>query len=150
MKNTNALTRSTPFWLLLLMSLGLTGIGGWLVTNQVTSMTSRLLDGTATNVDVYVGQAMVVFGAALLGAGLLGILLSLVLGAVKALLPAKAGAAGSAALPDVQADEVDATEFTAPETTTPVEDSEKSDADAAEESDADASDPAEREPSITR
>lgn len=150
MKNTNALTRSTPFWLLLLMSLGLTGIGGWLVTNQVTSMTSRLLDGTATNVDVYVGQAMVVFGAALLGAGLLGILLSLVLGAVKALLPSPERAAESAD-PQVESPEdaaPDAAPVAAPDADA-VSDSPVT-IEAPEVSDADTLETAEHEPSITR
>lgn len=83
-----SLTRSIGFWLLLVLSLATAGVGGWLVTGQVGSMTSTLLDNTATGVDVYVGQSLVVVGAVLLGAGIIGILLAVALTAVQALLPA--------------------------------------------------------------
>ena len=53
-------------------------------------MTSTLLDGTATGIEVYVGQSLVVVGAALLGAGVIGILVAVALSAVQALLPSPA------------------------------------------------------------
>ncbi|MFJ4225339.1 hypothetical protein [Microbacterium sp. NPDC089695] len=85
-----SLTRSIGFWLLLVLSLVSTGIGGWLIAGQVGSMTSTLLDNTATGVDVYVGQSLIVVGSALLGAGIIGILISVALTAVQAMLPAAA------------------------------------------------------------
>ncbi|HCS60256.1 MAG TPA: hypothetical protein DIW46_02505 [Microbacterium sp.] len=87
MKNTS-LTRSTSYWLLLVLSLASAAVGGWLVWDSTTTMLTTILDGTATNVEVYVGQAWVTSGAALLAAGILGIFLTLFLGAAKALIPA--------------------------------------------------------------
>lgn len=85
-----SLTRSIGFWLLLVLSLASAGIGGWLIAGQVGTMTSTLLDGTATGIEVYVGQSLVVVGAALLGAGVIGILLAVALIAVQALVPSPA------------------------------------------------------------
>src|SRR5690606_41088148 len=82
MKNTS-LTRSTSYWLLLALSLAATAIGGWLVWDSTTTMLTTILAGTATNVEVYVGQAWITSGAALLAAGIVGIFLSLVFSAVK-------------------------------------------------------------------
>ncbi|MFJ2541515.1 hypothetical protein [Microbacterium sp. NPDC087589] len=85
-----SLTRSIGFWLLLVLSLASAGVGGWLIAGQIGTMTSTLLDGTATGIEVYVGQSLVVVGAALLGAGVIGILIAVGLSAVQALLPAPA------------------------------------------------------------
>lgn len=85
-----SLTRSIGFWLLLLLSLASAGVGGWLIAGQIGTMTSTLLDGTATGIEVYVGQSLVVVGAALLGAGVIGILVAVALSAVQALLPSPA------------------------------------------------------------
>lgn len=82
-----SLTRSIGFWLLLVLSLASAGVGGWLIAGQIGTMTSTLLDGTATGIEVYVGQSLVVVGAALLGAGVLGILLAVALTAAQALIP---------------------------------------------------------------
>lgn len=89
MKNTS-LTRSIPFWLLLVLSLASAAVGAWFVTDQSTAMATALLDGTATGVEVYVGQPLIVVGGVLLGAGVIGILIALGLGAAKSLLPAAA------------------------------------------------------------
>lgn len=83
-----SLTRSIGFWLLLVLALASTAVGGWLVSGQIGTMTTTLLDGTATGIEVYVGQSLVVVGAALLGAGVLGILLAVALVAVQSLIPA--------------------------------------------------------------
>lgn len=85
-----SLTRSIGFWLLLVLSLASAGVGGWLIAGQIGTMTSTLLDGTATGIEVYVGQSLVVVGAALLGAGVIGILIAVALGAVQALVPSPA------------------------------------------------------------
>ncbi|KDA06210.1 dinucleotide-utilizing enzyme [Microbacterium sp. CH12i] len=87
MKNMS-LTRSIPYWLLLVLSLVSAAVGGFLVWDNISTMQKTLLDGTATNVEVYVGQAWITGGAALLGAGVLGVLLTLAIGAVKSLIPA--------------------------------------------------------------
>jgi UPF0716 family protein affecting phage T7 exclusion len=83
-----SLTRSIGFWLLLVLSLAATAVGSWLISGQLATMTTTLTDGTATGVEVYVGQSLVVVGAVLLGAGIIGFLLVLGLTAVQALLPA--------------------------------------------------------------
>ncbi|WP_181164194.1 hypothetical protein [Microbacterium foliorum] len=90
-----SLTRSIGFWLLLVLSLASAGIGGWLIAGQIGTMTSTLLDGTATGIEVYVGQSLVVVGAALLGAGVIGILVAVALSAVQAILPSPAPSSSS-------------------------------------------------------
>ncbi len=85
-----SLTRNLPFWALLVLSVASAAVGVWLIAGQIGTMTAMLLDGTATNVEVYVGPSIVVVGAALLGAGAVGILLALVLAAAKTLLRASA------------------------------------------------------------
>lgn len=82
-----SLTRSIGFWLLVVLSLASAAVGGWIISGQVATMTTTLLDGTATGIEVYVGQSLVVFGAALVGAGVLGVLLALALIAVQSLIP---------------------------------------------------------------
>lgn len=84
-----SLTRSIGFWLLLVLSLASAGVGGWLIAGQIGTMTSTLLDGTATGIEVYVGQSLVVVGAGLLGAGVIGLLIAVALTAVQALLPSR-------------------------------------------------------------
>lgn len=85
-----SLTRSIGFWLLLVLSLAATAVGGWLISGQLGTMTTTLTDGTATGVEVYVGQSLVAVGAAVLGAGIIGILLTVALTAVQALIPTAA------------------------------------------------------------
>jgi ABC-type Na+ efflux pump permease subunit len=86
MKNTS-LSRSIPYWLLSAISVAVALIGGWLVLDNTSTMQRTLLDGTATNVEVYVGQAWITAGGAILAAGIIGILLTLALAALKALVP---------------------------------------------------------------
>lgn len=85
-----SLTRSISYWLLLVLSLVSAGVGAWLISDNASIMTAKLLDGTATGVEVYVGQPMIVVGAVLLGAGVIGVLLTLALAAAKSLVPAAA------------------------------------------------------------
>jgi UPF0716 family protein affecting phage T7 exclusion len=82
-----SLTRSIGFWLLVVLSLASAAVGGWIISGQLATMTTTLLDGTATGVEVYVGQSLVVVGAALVGAGVLGILIALALTAVRSMIP---------------------------------------------------------------
>jgi hypothetical protein len=87
-----SLSRSIGFWLLLIVSLATTAVGGWLISSQIGTMTTTLLDGTATAVEVYVGQSLVVVGAGVLTAGIAGILLTLGLVAARSLVPTPAPA----------------------------------------------------------
>ena len=87
-----SLTRSIGFWLLIVLSLASGVVGGWLVNSQLTTMTAKLLDQTATGVEVYVGQSLAVLGSVLVGAGILGILIALALVAVRSIIPAAAPA----------------------------------------------------------
>lgn len=96
-----SLTRSTGFLSLIVLSLASVAVGGWLVTSRLTTMASGLLDGTATTVDVYVGQSLAVLGSTLLGAGVLGILLAFALLAVRTLVPSAAPAVVQDARPTV-------------------------------------------------
>lgn len=83
-----SLTRSIGFWLLLVVSLATTAVGAWLISGQIATMTTTLLDGTATGIEVYVGQSLVVVGAGVLAAGIVGVLLTLGLVAARSLVPA--------------------------------------------------------------
>lgn len=113
-----SLTRSIGFWLLLVVSLATTAVGGWLISGQIGTMTTTLLDGTATGVEVYVGQSLVVVGAGVLAAGIVGILLTLGLVAARSLVPAPAPAVVEAIDWTVEADEAPApTAETTPSTT---------------------------------
>lgn len=85
-----SLIRSIGFWLLIVLSLASAGVGAWLVNSQLTTMTTTLLDGTATGVEVYVGQSLAVLGSTFIGAGVIGILVALALVAVRSLIPASA------------------------------------------------------------
>jgi len=85
-----SLTRSISYWLLLVLSLASAAVGGWIISDNTAVMTARLLDGTATGVEVYVGQPWIVVGAVLLGAGVIGVLLTLALAAAKSLVPVAA------------------------------------------------------------
>lgn len=89
---TRALNRSIPFWLLLVLSIGLSVAGTLVVFDHLGTMTATLKDGSATGLEVYAGQSWIVIGAALLGAGALGVLLALAL-AVASTLIASATAA---------------------------------------------------------
>jgi hypothetical protein len=91
-----SLSRSIGFWLLLVVSLIATAIGGWLIASQIGTMTTTLLDGTATGIEVYVGQSLVVVGAGVLAAGIVGILLTLGLVAARSLVPVAAPVAAPA------------------------------------------------------
>ncbi|WP_349427673.1 dinucleotide-utilizing enzyme [Microbacterium sp. LWS13-1.2] len=81
------LIQSIPFWGLVVVSLA-TVAGGWFITtDKIASMTTTLTDGTATGVDVYVGQSVAQLGGILIGAGIVGILLALGIAAISTLRP---------------------------------------------------------------
>ncbi|MEV8025186.1 dinucleotide-utilizing enzyme [Microbacterium sp. NPDC080220] len=79
------LTRSIPFWLLVAGSLASGAAGGVVLMDKLAKMETALTAGTATGVDVYVGQIWAVLGAILVGVGAIGLLLAFTLGALRAL-----------------------------------------------------------------
>ena len=81
------LVRSAPFWGLVVVSLATTAFGAYLLSDRLGSMTTALTAGTATPVDVYVGQSVAVTGAIVLGAGIIGLLLALGVAALSTLRP---------------------------------------------------------------
>lgn len=81
------LVRSIPFWGLLAASLASAGVGLYIVNDKLGAMTSTINDGTATPVDVYVGPSVVLVGAIALGAGIVGLLLTLAIAAASTLRP---------------------------------------------------------------
>lgn len=81
------LVRSVPFWGLVVVSLATAAGGAYLLSDRLGSMTTVLTAGTATPVDVYVGQSMAVAGAIVLGAGIIGLLLALGIAALSTLRP---------------------------------------------------------------
>lgn len=85
---TRVLNRSIPFWILLAASIALIVAGLLTVLDHLGTMTATLKDGSATGLEVYGGQSWIVLGAALLGVGALGVLLSLALAVVSSLLGA--------------------------------------------------------------
>jgi threonine dehydrogenase-like Zn-dependent dehydrogenase len=82
------LTRSIPFWILLIGSLAVTAYGAWLVVDRISTMNATITAQTATGVEVYGGQAWVTLGAALVGAGVIGLVASLFLAVLRSFVPA--------------------------------------------------------------
>ena len=81
------LTRSVPFWILLAGSLASVAFGIWLTVDRIGVMTTTLLDGTATGVEVYAGQSWAVFAAAFVAAGLVGLVATLALAVARSFAP---------------------------------------------------------------
>lgn len=79
------LVTSIPFWVLVAGSLAAIIGGLAIVLNGINAMEQVLNDPNATVVQVYVGQSWVVVGAAVLGAGAVGIVAVLSLAAATAL-----------------------------------------------------------------
>ena len=81
------LVRSIPFWALVAASLATALSGAALLVDKLGVMTTTLTDGSATGVEVYVGQSLAGLGAILLGAGIVGILIALAVAAASTLRP---------------------------------------------------------------
>ena len=82
-----SLVRSIPFWALVVASVATALYGAALLVDKLGVMTTTLTDGTATGVEVYVGQSVAVLGAILLGVGIVGILISLAVATAATLRP---------------------------------------------------------------
>ncbi|KZE90747.1 hypothetical protein [Microbacterium sp. TNHR37B] len=104
MSRTPRLTRSVPFWILIVGSLAAAGSGAYLLLDRLGGMDARLTDGTATTNDVYVGQIWAVLGTVLIGAGLVGLALALTLGALRSLTPEPTAAEPAATDDDIAGD----------------------------------------------
>lgn len=81
------LIRSIPFWGLLVVSLATIAVGWYITSDKLGTMTTTLTDGSATGVDVYVGQSIAQLGSILIGAGVVGVLLTLAIAALSTLRP---------------------------------------------------------------
>lgn len=82
------LVRSIPFWGLLAASLVLIGVGAWLVAERVGRIEAGVLSQTQEGaIDVYASPSVVTAGAAILAAGLIGLLLTLAVAAAATLRP---------------------------------------------------------------
>jgi hypothetical protein len=82
-----SLLRSIPFWILVAVSVVTLAVGAWILTSRLGLLTMGLTENTATAVDVYVGPSVALFGAVLVGAGVIGILLALAVAAAASLRP---------------------------------------------------------------
>lgn len=83
-----SLVRSIPFWALVAGSLVLTGVGAWLVLDRLARIESAIVSQSAeATIEVYVGQPAVLAAAAILGSGIIGLLISLAVAALSTLRP---------------------------------------------------------------
>ncbi|MEJ1092021.1 hypothetical protein [Microbacterium istanbulense] len=128
-----SLSRRIGFWFLAFVSVLSLALGGSLIIGQLGSMNTGLLDGTATAADVYVGQSLVVVGAVLVGAGLLGGMLTVAVSLLQAqpaatsdetAAPADTTPADEAAEADASAESVEDVEDVESVESTDVEDAE--------------------------
>jgi hypothetical protein len=81
------LVTSIPFWALLVLSLAAVSGGLVIVFRQIDAMQAVLNDPNATVVTVYVAQSWAIVGAAVLGAGALGLAATLAVAAVVSTRP---------------------------------------------------------------
>ncbi len=82
-----SLVRSIPFWILIAGSLATAAVGLWLAIDKLGVMSVGLADGTATPVDVYVGQVWAIVGGILIATGIIGLALALVVAAIRSFVP---------------------------------------------------------------
>ncbi|CAL4859514.1 dinucleotide-utilizing enzyme [Microbacterium sp. MM2322] len=108
------LTRSIPFWLLVAGSLASSAAGAVVLIDKLGTMETALNAGTATGVEVYVGQVWAILGAILIGVGVIGLLLAFTLGSLRAFATAPRGEVAPADVVDEPAD------IESPETAEPV------------------------------
>ena len=82
-----SLVRSIPFWILIVGSLATSAFGAWLAVTTLGTMSTALTAGTATPVDVYVGQVWAIVGGVLIATGVIGLALALVLAVLRSFIP---------------------------------------------------------------
>jgi len=106
MSSRPSLWRSASFLVLLIASIASLALGAWIVLSKIGTMTTTLTATTQSptaSLDVYGGQSWIVFGSALVGAGLIGIFAALALATLSSILPAAA-----APVAEIAATEADA------------------------------------------
>ncbi|MFT3798842.1 dinucleotide-utilizing enzyme [Microbacterium sp.] len=141
---TSRLSRSIPFWGLVAGSVASVAGGTSLIIDKLVGMDARLTDGSATTSDVYVGQIWGVFGAILIGAGLVGLALALTVGALRSLSPRPAEVVEAPAWDDAaDTDADDATDADAVDATDLADAADTDAADATDLADDAATDPVE-------
>ncbi|WP_292824365.1 dinucleotide-utilizing enzyme [Microbacterium sp.] len=101
-----SLVRSIPFWILLVGSVATSAFGAWLAVNTLGTMSVALTAGTATPVDVYVGQVWAIVGGILIATGIVGLALALVLAGLRSFVP-------STEVPATDVEIIEAMEWTA-------------------------------------
>src|SRR5918993_3789176 len=82
-----SLVRSIPFWILVIGSVATSAFGAWLAVTTLGTMSVALTDGSATPVDVYVGQVWAIVGGVLIATGIIGLALALVVAVVRSFVP---------------------------------------------------------------
>jgi hypothetical protein len=90
-----SLARSIPFIILLIASVASTALGAWIALSKLMAMTTTLSatqQSATAAVDVYAGGSWIVFGAALAGAGLIGLFSALAVATLRSFVPAAADA----------------------------------------------------------
>lgn len=130
------LVRSIPFWILVIGSLATAVAGAVMLFDRLTVMTTALTAGTATGVEVYVGQVEAVVGGILVATGLLGLALALTVASMRAILPAVDAASVAASISEpVDADDESATRdaFTPVQTTSRLPETTRTTVSAADE-----------------
>ncbi|GAA4197696.1 hypothetical protein GCM10022219_26050 [Microbacterium oryzae] len=93
MTHRSRLTRSIAYWVLVVASAAAVAAGIALALPRLGTMEEALLAGTATGVEVYVGQAWITLAAGLVGAGVIGLLAALGLAATAAMLTTRSAPA---------------------------------------------------------
>ncbi|MGZ0710985.1 dinucleotide-utilizing enzyme (plasmid) [Coraliomargarita sp. W4R53] len=79
------LVRSIPFWALIVASVATLAYGASLVADKLAVMTVTLNDGSATGIEIYVGQSIALLGSILIGVGVIGLLIALAIAAASTL-----------------------------------------------------------------
>jgi hypothetical protein len=82
-----SLVRSIPFWILLVGSIATSAFGAWLAVSTLGTMSVALTAGTATPVDVYVGQVWAIVGGILIATGIVGVALTLAVAVLRSFVP---------------------------------------------------------------
>jgi hypothetical protein len=88
------LVRSIPFWVLFVGSLALTGFGAWTVIDRITRFEESVRSGAADqaqqldiSISTYVVGPTATIGGIILGAGVIGLLLTAAVAAISTILP---------------------------------------------------------------
>lgn len=114
------LVRSIPFWVLFVGSLALTGFGAWMVFDRLVGFENGVREGAADqaaqldlSISTYTVGPAATAGAVILGAGVIGLLLTAAVAAIASVLPrpavahVEAGDLTAEETPDATADRLD-------------------------------------------